>query len=70
MILIPESRSDVAKSWVHLGNAGREEVVRGYTVSVTYAKVDAAEAQERRKAVAQVIARSVRQMKDEPSSAP
>ncbi|MEE8539497.1 MAG: type IV secretion system DNA-binding domain-containing protein, partial [Woeseiaceae bacterium] len=48
----------------------REEVVRGYMVSVTHAKVDAAEAQERRKAVAQVIARSVRQMKDEPSSAP
>ena len=48
----------------------REEVVRGYTVSVTYTKVDAAEAEAKRKAVAQVIARSVRQMKDEPSSAP
>jgi hypothetical protein len=48
----------------------REEVVRGYTVSVAHTKVDAAEAQERRKAVAKVIARSLKQMKDEPESAP
>jgi len=44
----------------------REEVVRGYTVSVTHAKVGTAEAQERRKAVAKVIAGSLKQMKEEP----
>ena len=42
----------------------REETVRGYTVKVTHAKVDAAEADQRRKAVAQVIAKSLKQMRD------
>ena len=35
----------------------REEVVLGYTVSVSHAKVDPAEAQERRNAVAKVMVR-------------
>ena len=38
------------------------ETVRGYTVSVTHAKVDPAEGEARRKAVAQVIARSLKQL--------
>jgi len=41
-----------------------EETVRGYTMSVTHTKVDAAEAEQKRKAVAKVIARSLRQMKE------
>lgn len=46
----------------------REETVRGYKVTVTHASVDPAEAEAKRKTVAQVIARPLKQMKDGPTA--